>query len=129
MYQKVSPMLLVDDVDQAEAWYRSVFGAEFQYCQPQDPPYEWVSLLLDDVEIMIGNKGEAKNWYSEEVQVSETPTNFIVYIYVEHINELYQRVHDKVKIIMHPSDQFYDIREFAVRDAFGFVFVFAEILE
>jgi hypothetical protein len=81
--------MLVDDVNQAEAWYRNVFGAELQYCLPQEPPFEWVSLLFDDVEIMIGKKWEAKNWYSEEVQVSETPTNFIAYIYVEHINELY----------------------------------------
>jgi hypothetical protein len=30
---------------------------------------------------------------------------------------------------MEPTDQEYGIREFAVRDAFGFVLVFAEILE
>ena len=129
MYQKVAPMLLVEDVDKTEEWYRNVLGAELQYSMPQNPPFMWVSLLLDDVEIMFGQRGEATKWYSDSVTVVEKPSNFIVYFYINNLDQLYDHIRDEVEIVMEPMDQSYGIREFVVRDPFGFILVFAEILE
>lgn len=51
MYNELAPMLLVDDVDAALAWYQDVLGAKLAYKLPDEPPYEWVSVFLDGVEI------------------------------------------------------------------------------
>jgi uncharacterized glyoxalase superfamily protein PhnB len=56
------------------------------------------------------------------------PANFIAYIYVEDAKSLCDRVGGEVEIILEPTDQPYGIREFAIRDPFGFVLVFAEVI-
>jgi len=128
MYQKVAPMLLVEDVDEAVAWYEDMLEAKLHASLPKIPPFEWVSLDLGDVEIMFSKKKSAQKWYSDAVIVSETPTNCIAYIYVENASNLYEQIKDKVKIVMEPTDQWYGIREFAIQDPFGFVLIFAQII-
>jgi uncharacterized glyoxalase superfamily protein PhnB len=120
-------MLLVENVDEALAWYGEVFGAELHASLPQTPPFEWVSLLLDDVEIMFGQKRAAQDWYSHKVTISETLANFIAYVYVKDVNSLSEQIKDKVAVIMAPTDQAYGIREFAIQDHLGFIWVFAQI--
>ena len=126
MFKNAAPWFLVDDVDGAAAWYTRVYAAKLQHTLPRTPPFQWVSLLLGDVEIMLSGKDDAQEWYSPRVNVSEAPANFIAYIYVEDINTLWDRIKADIEVLMQPKDQFYGIREFAVRDPFGFVIVFAQ---
>ncbi len=128
MYRKVAPMLLVDDVDKALAYYREVFDAKLQYSLPKNPPYEWVSLLLGDVEIMFWLKEAAQSQYPGVALTSKKPGNLILYIYVKDIDALYGRIKDKVTVLMGPKDQFYGIRELTVKDSFDFILTFAEII-
>jgi len=126
---RVAPFCLVDDVDQVVNWYVAVFGARIQARLPEQPPFEWVSLRLGDVEIMFSRKDSVQEWYSDRVKVSDAPANFIAYIYVTGADELWDRVRDRVLVLMEPTDQPYGIREFAIQDPFGFSLIFAEILE
>jgi len=48
---------------------------------------------------------------------------------MEDVNSLYESVKEKVEIIMESIDQSYGIREFAIKDPFGFILIFAEIIE
>ena len=129
MYKGLAPMLLVDDVDAALAWYQDVLGAKLQYKLPDNPPFEWVSILLDGVEIMLARKDSAKSWYTDAVKSADTPTNCIIYIYVEDTEALYGRIKDKAKVVMKPADQYYGMREFVIKDPFGFILIFAEVIE
>lgn len=128
IFQKFAPMFLVDNIDKVVKWYQDVLGAEIFASLPKNPPYEWVSLRLGDVEIMFSLKKSAQNWYSKNVVVSEKLSNFIGYIYVQDIDGLYQKIEDKVKVIMEPVDQPYGIREFAIKDPFGITLIFAQII-
>lgn len=128
MYKKVAPMFLVDDVRKAMAWYKDMLGAKLQHNFPDEQPFEWISLLLGEVEIMLADKQSAQRWYSDKVRVSTSPANIIAYIYLEGIDSLYERVEGKVELVFRPADKFYGVREFAIRDPFGFVLIFAEIL-
>jgi uncharacterized glyoxalase superfamily protein PhnB len=122
-------MFLVDKVDEATSWYQDILGAKLQYSVPKTPPYQWVLLLLDSIEIMIAQKGIVQQWYTDKVPTSEKPSNFIAYFYVKDVDALYNRVKSKVEIIMHPADQPHGIREFAIQDSFGFVLIFAQIIK
>ncbi len=128
MYQKVAPMLLVDDVDKAVTHYQDVFDAKLQYSLPKAPPFEWVSLLLDDVEIMFWQKDAAKMEYPDVPLTSEKPGNLIIYVYVKDIDALYERIKDKVIVLMEPKDQSYGIREFTIRDWSNLVLTFAQVM-
>ena len=79
--------------------------------------------------MMFSEQKAAQRWYSDHVTISETPANFIAYICVKQVNNLYERIKGRVKIIMDPTDQWYGIREFAIRDPFGFILIFAQINE
>lgn len=129
MYQTVALMFLVDKVDEVASWYQDILGAKLQYSMPKTPPYEWVSLLLDDIELMLAQKKAAQQWYTNKVPISEKPSNVIAYFYVKDVDALYDRIKGKVKIIMDPTDQPYSIREFAIQDAFGFILIFAQIIQ
>jgi len=129
MFKNLAPMFLVDNVDEAIKWYKEVFDAKINATDPENPPYEWVSLLIGDVEIMFAKKKSAVKWYSENVRINENISSFIAYIYVERIDELYQKIKEKTEIIMEPVSQWYGIKEFAIKDPFGIVIVFAEVLK
>lgn len=129
MYKNLAPMLLVDDVDEALAWYQDVLGAKLAYKLPDDPPFEWVSILLDGVEIMLANKQAAQGWYTDAVKSADTPTNCIIYIYVKDTEALYGRIKNKAKVVAEPHDQYYGMRELVIEDPFGFVLIFAEAIE
>jgi len=129
VFKKVAPMFLVDDVNKAVEWYENVLGAKLEASFPENPPFKWASMLLDDIEIMFSQKKSAQEWYSKNVIVAERASNFIAYIYVKDTNILYNRIKDKVKVVMESIDQWYGIREFAIQDPFGFILIFAEILE
>lgn len=128
MYQKMAPMFLVEDVDAALRWYQEIPGARLQHSLPKNPPFEWVSLLLEDIEIMFSQKKSAQKWYSDKVSICEKPANFISYIYVKDTAYLYDQIKDKVTIVMQPKDQWYGVREFAIQDPFGFILIFAQII-
>lgn len=129
MYLDFTPMLLVDDVDEAFNWYIEVLGAKLQYSLPESQPFEWVSILLNDVEIMLADKKSAQKWYSGKAKLSDKPSNFIAYIYVEDASGLYELIKDRVNVIMKPKDQIYGIKEFIIKDPFGYIIIFAQIIE
>ena len=126
MFQKVAPTFLVDDVERAIQFYQDVLGAKLSASLPKSPPYEWASVELDGVELMFWEKEAVWKEYSGLV-ISANPASFIAYFYVEDVDALYERVKGKAEVLMEPRDQFYGIREFTIRDPFGFVLTFAQV--
>jgi len=118
-------MLLVDDVDRGIRFYRDVLGGKLSAVYPELPPHEWASLDLDRVELMLWERRAAKREYPG-LRILENPAGLIIYIYVDDVDALYERVKDKAEVLMEPVDQFYGIREFTIRDPFGFILTFAQ---
>jgi uncharacterized glyoxalase superfamily protein PhnB len=129
MYNRIAPMFLVDDVDGVLGFYKDVFGAKLQYSLPDKPPFEWASLLLEETEMMFWKKEAAQKEYPDVPLTSDKPTNVIIYVYVEDVDKLYERVKGKVTVVMKPKDQFYGILEFTIRDPFDFIWTFAQVVD
>ena len=129
MYLEIAPMLLVENVDEAIAWYMDVFKAKLQGTSPQNPPFEWASIQLGNIEMMFSEKKAAQRWYTDNVLIAKRPANFIAYIYIGNVNLLYNQIKNKVKVVMEPVDQPYGIREFAIQDPLGFTIIFAQIIK
>lgn len=127
MYQKVAPMFLVDDVDEVVFYYKKTFGAKLFASLPKNPPFEWASVNLNEVEFMFWQKKKAQKEYPKGLFISERPANLILYLYVEDVDKLYERIKENVEVLMEPEDQFYGIRELTISDPFGFVLTFAQI--
>lgn len=58
--------------------------------------------------------------------IPDSPVSAILYIYVDDVNSLYERVKEVAEVLMAPVDQFYGIREFTICDPFGFILTFAQ---
>lgn len=75
---------------------------------------------LDGVELMFWEKEAAQKEYPDLV-ILANPASFIAHFYVEDVDALYEWVKGKAEVLMGLRDQFYGIREFTIRDPFGFV--------
>ena len=125
MFRKVTPILLVDDVDRGIRFYRDVLGGKLSAVYPELPPHAWASLEFDRVELMLWEKGAVQKEYPDQA-ISDNPASTIVYIYVDDVDALHQRIRESAEVLMEPVDQFYGIREFTIRDPFGFILTFAQ---
>jgi len=79
------------------------------------------------VEIMLWRKDGARREHPG-LEIPGSPASFIAYIYVDDVDALYERVRGRAEVLMEPKDQFYGIREFTIRDPFGFILTFAQEL-
>lgn len=127
MYQKVAPMFLMDDVDRVVFYYKKTFGAKLFASLPKVPPFEWASVTLNEVELMLWQKKKAQGEYPKGLFISEKPANLIIYLYIEDVDKLYERIKNNVEVLMEPKEQFYGIREFTISDPFGIILTFAQI--
>lgn len=127
MFLGIAPMFLVDDVDATVSYYTELFQAKLRYTLPQKPPYEWVSLLLGEVEIMIWARIAVQREYPNMQIFPEAPRSQILYIYVDDVDALFASTKDQVTVVMEPKDQFYGIREFTIQDRFNRIFTFAQV--
>ncbi|NOX44148.1 MAG: hypothetical protein GXO72_00175 [Caldiserica bacterium] len=118
-------MLLVEDVERGIRFYCEALGGRLAAVYPEQPPHEWASLELGGVELMLWDKGAAGAEYPG-LRVPTDPTGVILYIHVDDVDALYERVKGMAEVLMDPVDQFYGIREFTIRDPFGFILTFAQ---
>ncbi len=128
MYRSIAPMLLVDEVKRGIRFCREILGARLAAVHPEKLPHEWATLKFGEVEIMLWRKDGAREEYPG-LEIPESPASFIAYVYVDDVDDLYERVKGKAEVLMEPKDQFYGLREFTIRDPYGFVFTFAQELE
>ncbi len=124
MFRKVAPMLLVEGVERGIRFYCEVLGGRLAAVYPEQPPPEWASLELDGVELTLWEKGAARAEH-RGLEIPENPASTILYFYVDDVDALYEQVKEVAEVLMAPVDQFYGMREFTIRDPFGFILTFA----
>lgn len=124
IFQCLKPMLIVPKVEEAVCWYTSTLDGHLCHSMPERHPYEWTSLYLDDVEVMFAASEPARQWFTDSVVVSETPSNLIMYTYVGNTPGLNDKVRPKVQVVMGTVDQPHGILEFVGREPFGYGLAF-----
>jgi len=124
-WTKLTPNLMVDDMRQTLDFYQNILGFELAATVPDKPPYNWVMLGRDEVQIMF----QTRESLGEEIPALEsTPLGgaLSLYVRVRDIDALYERVQGNAKIVLGMRDAFYGMREFALQDPNGFVLMFAQ---
>lgn len=124
--KKLTPNILVEDVEQTIKFYETVFEFELTSSVPgENETYQWASMKNGAVELMFQSRKSLATEiaYFEELPMAASSTLFIE---TAGIHELYQRVKGQVEIVSDLHTTSYGMREFAVRDSNGYVLVFAE---
>ena len=117
-YQKITANLMVRDVDASLKFYLDVLGLKRQITVPEQPPFVFVAVGTDAIEIFL-NKAEP----AEKAK----PGGISLYVELKGLDELLTRVQEhNFKLEIAPNETFYGMREFALLDPDGYLVIFAE---
>ena len=123
--KKLTPNLVVSDVERSLAFYREVLGFTRTMTVPDESPYVFAGVQSGSVEIFLNAPGPAIEEYPvfSGKQIGGTLTLFIE---VSRIEEIYEELKTRVKVTMPLEKKWYGLTEFAFEDPDGYVITFAE---
>ena len=124
-FKKLTPNLLVANVERSLAFYEGVLGFERGFTVPEQSPFAFASVTGGPVEIFFNDAAGAIKEYPGfgGKPIGATGT---MYIEVEGVDALHDRLKPTVPIVMPLISQFYGMREFAIEDPDGYVITFAQ---
>ena len=124
-FKKLTPNLLVANVERSLAFYVDTLGFERGMTVPDASPFVFASVNSGSVEVFFNDAATAVKEYPafNGKPIGATGTLFIE---VEGVDALHDRLKSTVKIVMPIETKFYGMREFAIEDPDGYVITFAE---
>jgi len=125
-FTKLTPNLVVADVERSLSFYADVLGFTRALHVPDEPPYVFASVTGGPVEIFF-NVAEAvlkdhPDWAGKTVASAGNS----MFIEVDGVDALYDRVRPRAKVVMPIVTQWYGMREFGIEDPDGHIIMFAQ---
>jgi len=129
-YTKLTPNLVVRDVQAAVTFYQSVLGFQLGITVPDAPPYVFASVTNGSgVEIFFNDHKAVAEDYPALARDPLGGT-LTLFLECEGIEEILKAVEKSgAKIVMPLKAQFYGMREFAFEDPEGWIITMAERLQ
>lgn len=125
-FKKLTPNLVVRDVEASLNFYRNLLGFDLGFTVPEQAPYVFGSVTAGAVEIFFNDHKAVAEEYPA-LGAQPIGGSLTLYIEVEGIAQLHQKLQQHgVKITMPMKDQFYGTREFACEAPEGWIITFAE---
>ena len=124
-FTKLTPNLIVADVDRSVAFYCDVLGVTVGMKVPDESPLIFAGLQCGSVEIFL-NSAEAA--YAEYPSFKDRPIGGTLtqFIHVTGIRAMHDALAGKVNIVMPLEKKWYGVTEFAITDPDGYIITFAE---
>jgi uncharacterized glyoxalase superfamily protein PhnB len=123
--KKLTPNLIVRNVEASLKFYREILGLEAGITVPEQSPYVFASVSNGSVEIFFNDQ---KTVAAEYPKLAATiAASLTLYMEVDSLQAVLDRVQkDKAKISMPVIDQFYGTKEFAFEDPDGYTITIAQ---
>lgn len=124
-FQKLTPNLVVADVDRSVAFYRDVLGFTVATTVPEQPPYVFAMVQAGPTEVFLNALEPAAAEYPafKDRAIGGTLTLFFE---MTGVREAYAALKDRVNVVMPIETKWYGLTEFAFLDPDGYVITFAE---
>ena len=133
---KLTPNLMVEDVNRTVEFYQGVLGFEFVMgvieelqeiltTYQHNRPLDYAMMKCGNVEVMF----QAKRSLAEALPLlrgREIGGTLTLYMELDSVSELYARIKDKVTIVNDLHTTFYGMQEFYIEDCNGYILTFAE---
>lgn len=116
MTRTVTPMIHVPDIRKTVGWYESI-GFQAVDIGEDDGEAVWAMVSFGSGRVMFSIGGETSSRPRREVDL---------YVETERVDDLFERLKDRVEIQEGVHDTFYGMREFIIRDVNGFWITFGE---
>jgi|SRR5271166_3730437 len=125
-FKKLTPNLVVRDVEASLNFYRTALGFQLGFTVPDQPPYVFGSVTSGGVEIFFNDQKAVLEDYPA-LGAKPIGGSLTLFIEVEGIEGVLAAVQKSgAKITMPLKDQFYGMREFAFEDPEGWVVTIAQ---
>jgi uncharacterized glyoxalase superfamily protein PhnB len=123
--KKLTPNLVVSNVERSLAFYRDVLGFSVEVTVPDAAPFVFASLQSGSVEIFLNAPEPAVAEYPafQDRSLGGTLTLFIE---IADIERAYQSLKGRVKVVMPLEKKWYGTTEFAFEDPDGYIVTFAQ---
>ena len=124
-FTKLTPNLVVANVERSLAFYVDTLGFTRGLTVPDASPFVFASVTSGAVEIFFNDAAAATKEYPAFANrpIGATATLFME---MEGVDALHDQLKGSVKIVMPLVTQFYGMREFAIEDPDGYIITFAE---
>ena len=123
--KKLTPNLVVANVERSVAFYRDVLGFAVSATVPEAAPFVFASVQSGPVEVFLNAPEPAAAEYPafKDRPIGGTLTLFVE---VSGIREAHDSLKDRVKIVMPFEKKWYGVTEFAFEDPDGYLITYAE---
>ena len=123
--KKLTPNLVVSNVERSVAFYCDVLGFALTQKVPDQSPLVFATVQSGDVEIFLN---------APEPAIAEYPAfksrpiggTLTLFMEVEGIKSLHEALAGRVTVVMPLERKWYGVTEFAIVDPDGYVITFAE---
>ncbi len=112
----VTAMIRVPDVRATVEWYQSI-GFAIRATAEDEGEMTWAAVTFGTGEFMLNCGGIPSSAARREVDL---------YVTTNDVNDLYERLKDRVEIVEGIHDAFYGMREFIIRDCNRFWLTFGQ---
>lgn len=131
MAQTIFPSLIVRDMEQTVAWYQRNLRATVKMSVPSstDPDCaRFVTLILAGNDLMLETPESVETKYPQLGRPVEVGSTMAINIQVEDAQAIFEALSDRDSIVAEPSDMFYGMREFTLKDPNGYLMTVASPL-
>ena len=122
---KNTPNLIVSSVEGSLAFYVDLLGFERGMVVPEQSPFVFASVTSGTVEIFLNDRSTVTKESPQMGGLNFGGGN-TMFIEVEGVDSVYERIASKAKVVMPIRTQCYGMREFAITDPDGYVITFAQ---
>jgi catechol 2,3-dioxygenase-like lactoylglutathione lyase family enzyme len=123
--KKLTPNLIVANVERSMAFYRDVLGFSVAFTVPEASPLVFAAVQSGPVEIFLNAPEPAVAEYPafKDRPIGGTLTMFIE---VAGIRAVHDSLKDRVRVVMPLETKWYGMTEFAFEDPDGYLITLAE---
>lgn len=122
---KLTPNLIVSDIDRSITFYRDVLGFSMQMSVPDAPPFVFAIMTSGPIEVFL-NAPEAAYAEYPAFRTQAIGGTLTLFFEVTEIEAAYARLAPLVRVVMPFEKKWYGMTEFAFLDPDGYVITYAE---
>ncbi len=116
-FKVITPLMETTNLQETISFYTSVLGFTVRNTFEHEGLVVWCSLYKDAVDIMFSLPNKEMNY--GRILLSGS-----LYIYLDDVDEYWEKIKDKVAVVYPPENFEYEMREFAIKDNNGYVLNF-----
>jgi catechol 2,3-dioxygenase-like lactoylglutathione lyase family enzyme len=122
---KLTPNLIVSNVERSAAFYRDVLGFTVQMTVPDATPYAFAIVTSGPVEVFL-NAPEAAYAEYPAFKTMTLGGTLTLFVEVTEIEDEYARLAPLVTVVMPFEKKWYGMTEFAFLDPDGYIITYAQ---